>query len=705
MAKKPLEVEIAWSNLDKLLPEASAALKKIAAEARARLIEAGETGRRSVLRAKVAVPVRKFAQTSTGVTEEAGGEREISVEAFTTIQTEEEKLAAKRAKSREASARSRFKQRMQREKKRIIERYKAYHVRGEEWAALEKVAYAPPVPADMQGIKSIASAKDRFRQLREYTTDIKSATAQNKRRFNSIALFNEAVLDLEEESRKLGRYIAPAATRREVRRQIRDAKRQVSAAKEARTTNERLIDLRTKLLEISADLGVAIPVTPPTTIRQTQTAIRNARRQAKVNDPRNELVRLSDKYGLGIEPAATRRGLTEQIRIAKEQIVEGKEWNAQQKKLIELRKQIYELHKTEGGVKPSKPATVEEAAATLARLKKDIRSGKKQIRAAKLAEQQSKEATKVYVDILRMSRESGVHPIGMGPPSELALEKLTRLKEHRDSLILARRNKQFRDRRRTEMLRRGVMTGVSAGIGLFGSAGMPLLNIGFATLSGGGPGMMISAAATVIGEVARALNALSRSSVQTAESIGFVSSNMKMAKARGEGLSGFLGGSAQVTDLQRQNMTNEFLKKHQTKLSEMSIRWGALKNSFYASFLDLLENKDVSEFRSPLARAEEFAAEANKMKLPELQSQLAHARMLQGGGQFQVESDPYEVWRKAQDSLYDSALQEEQRLLAVKVGELIIAIENETRSRNESTEVEKTKVRGIPTTPFGGMIY
>ena len=93
-----------------------------------------------------------------------------------------------------------------------------------------------------------------------------------------------------------------------------------------------------------------------------------------------------------------------------------------------------------------------------------------------------------------------------------------------------------RERRQSQM----TMGLASAGIGIFGQAGFPLLNIAFASMSGmkyAG----IAAVATAAGEAARAVFALQDSAMQSAESLHFLSSSFKSARAEFEAVKAFHG--------------------------------------------------------------------------------------------------------------------------------------------------------------------
>lgn len=93
---------------------------------------------------------------------------------------------------------------------------------------------------------------------------------------------------------------------------------------------------------------------------------------------------------------------------------------------------------------------------------------------------------------------------------------------------------------------REIMGLASAGIGLFGQAGFPLLNVAFASMSGmkyAG----IAAAATAIGELSRAINSLLDSSQQAAEKLNFVSKEMRIARIEFDAVIASIGGITNIS--------------------------------------------------------------------------------------------------------------------------------------------------------------
>jgi hypothetical protein len=112
-----------------------------------------------------------------------------------------------------------------------------------------------------------------------------------------------------------------------------------------------------------------------------------------------------------------------------------------------------------------------------------------------------------------------------------AEERLERMRETR----------MERRRERGQAMSGATMGMASAGIGLFGMAGFPLLNIAFASMSGmryAG----IAAVATGIGELSRAIARLQDEAMQAALSIDSVSDEYKEQRGALEATKGFFGG-------------------------------------------------------------------------------------------------------------------------------------------------------------------
>lgn len=97
----------------------------------------------------------------------------------------------------------------------------------------------------------------------------------------------------------------------------------------------------------------------------------------------------------------------------------------------------------------------------------------------------------------------------------------------------ARRTERMLMRERQRNYSQATMGLASAAIGLFGTAGFPMLNIAFASMSGmkyAG----VAAVATAIGETTRGLRSLAQTAIKTSESLQLMSWGYKKAKAESE---------------------------------------------------------------------------------------------------------------------------------------------------------------------------
>lgn len=201
----------------------------------------------------------------------------------------------------------------------------------------------------------------------------------------------------------------------------------------------------------------------------------------------------------------------------------------------------------------------------------------------------------------------------------------------------------------------------SAGIGIFGTAGFPLLNIGFAAMSGGPMGAGIAAASTAIGEFSRRMNQLADDTMSTSKELGFVSTNFKLAEARIKAISGFAGFGVQASEMAAMKIRGE---TRQSAEGQDWLRfWSDIRKTVGTQFEEAML-KPFSNTRTNIwdtwSRQRE---ESLKGLSPEnLQSARRNMIMAMSGSSPGIEFDPYQMWIRAQNAALDFSKAEELRL-------------------------------------------
>lgn len=268
---------------------------------------------------------------------------------------------------------------------------------------------------------------------------------------------------------------------------------------------------------------------------------------------------------------------------------------------------------------------------------------------------------------------------------------LNDMKINRDRLrkaIDSQRAQQQRDRNRN--FANNALITAGAGLGLLGAAGFPLLNVGFAAMSGGPTGAAIAGFATALGESIRFINQLSQSSMQAAREISFVPTSLKIAEARMKGFEAFagLGGlSSQRAGLERRL---EILEKHGTGAFVFNRLWNDVSQAVRSRFTNLAVGADQSA-GLPMAggawtQSFRFGQELfNQMRrsstgnLEEMRSARRNMISEMNKPTFGIENDPYQSWLRIQQSAMDPTKQEElkvQRELIATINRQIAAYEN-----------------------------
>lgn len=201
---------------------------------------------------------------------------------------------------------------------------------------------------------------------------------------------------------------------------------------------------------------------------------------------------------------------------------------------------------------------------------------------------------------------------------------------------------------RDKLRSRQVMGLASAGIGIFGQAGFPLLNIAFASMSGmkyAG----IAAVATAAGEAARFIIRLQDAAKQSADSLGFVSKEAKIAAARFEATKVMYGVVVNMAEQSHMNRARE----------QMTGNYSMQRaNSFWANYRMVAYEQMTNLFLDfgAFVRAEGMANQAKRRtneQMPKLYEELMKAReeYIKNSFQYKATFDsPEGMWKRIQSA-------------------------------------------------------
>lgn len=260
--------------------------------------------------------------------------------------------------------------------------------------------------------------------------------------------------------------------------------------------------------------------------------------------------------------------------------------------------------------------------------------------------------------------------------------------------ITSARQQQQKDRSRN--FSNLTLLASGAGLGLLGPAGFPLLNVGFAAMSGGPVGAAIVGAATGIGELTRALGRMRDETVAAARELGFISTNFKIAEARMKALDAFIGSSALSSQqagleeklrLAKENIgaSSEANRFFSDVGETASLRWDMIKTKFGKLIQEGRNGRTDAELIDALQldttisedfRRQRMASKQNR--LGGLQSELKNAELQFNKITVGIESDPFETFKRIQNAAFDAGKSEEikvQRELIKVLRELVRAEE------------------------------
>lgn len=124
-----------------------------------------------------------------------------------------------------------------------------------------------------------------------------------------------------------------------------------------------------------------------------------------------------------------------------------------------------------------------------------------------------------------------------------------------------------RRKERNNVISQGALGAAGVGIGLFGQAGFPLLNVGFAAMSDPKYGAM-AGVTTALGETFRAIERFRLEMQAVAEQTGFVTNNFKKLRAESQSVNAVFGGVSTVGEQLDMIRRERLLMKNPTAVVE-----------------------------------------------------------------------------------------------------------------------------------------
>lgn len=215
-----------------------------------------------------------------------------------------------------------------------------------------------------------------------------------------------------------------------------------------------------------------------------------------------------------------------------------------------------------------------------------------------------------------------------------------------------------------------LMSSASTGIGLMGSSAMPLLNVAFASWSGGIKMAVPAAIATGLGETIRGIDAFREAANQAAKSLEFVAQSSKLITAKNEAVKAVYGGLVQTSRDQSTKMTTDFLRENFGALSKSEAKWGGLWGGLKYSFMHPVDtaSKDNSVpllnwIGGTFKNISELQEKIRSNQLPDLQSALKELLRIRSMSSVGIENDPYSIWMRVQESSITQKNEVEEQLL------------------------------------------
>lgn len=236
-----------------------------------------------------------------------------------------------------------------------------------------------------------------------------------------------------------------------------------------------------------------------------------------------------------------------------------------------------------------------------------------------------------------------------------------------------------------------------AGLGLLGAAGFPLLNVGFAAMSGGPVGAALVGTTTAIGELSRALINLKENAVSVAKEIGFVPKGFKLAEASMKGFEAFAGlGALSVQQASLEAQLRDY-KRYGNAALKAAMMVESSQTGFWRTRDDILLGRSITSSLAlgPMGVPYKYGRNVaenyifgNRKILENTESARNSLIREMGRSTVGVENDPYTTWLRIQNSVLDPTKQAEREYQR----KMLEALDEQIAALKDNTEAQKGKV-------------
>lgn len=281
----------------------------------------------------------------------------------------------------------------------------------------------------------------------------------------------------------------------------------------------------------------------------------------------------------------------------------------------------------------------------------------------------------------------------------LAIDELNKYIDNRTSafvqdakILRDRLQKQIQSARqqaqqiKTKNFANSMLTNAGIGMGILGTAGFPLLNIGFAAMSGTPLTTGIVALSTAVGEASRAFNRFSESTKAAARDIGLVSTGFKVAEAQQKIFDAFIGQGAMSIKRAATELNIRDFQSGAGGLREFNKLFENIKESAKSTGAKMFigdEKPGIGDFLQPggqgigsffarifAQRFNETKNLANSRDLTELLEARRNFILQMSKSSVGIETNPYETWKRIQTAAFDPTKAEEMRIFQAMLADL-----------------------------------
>lgn len=204
-----------------------------------------------------------------------------------------------------------------------------------------------------------------------------------------------------------------------------------------------------------------------------------------------------------------------------------------------------------------------------------------------------------------------------------------------------------------------VMGAAGAGLGILGPAGFPLLNIGFAAMSGGPVMTGIVALATAIGETTRVLGEYKQATIDAARALHFVANATTNTEARTQAFDAAIASATMSAQQIGEQTRLDIRKKRIGEISDSQENrtewWEAIKTQLSLAWNEGLFKGDP--YWETLRKQQ--VANTPELRIKRMDQALNNALNQLMKPSVGIETDPYEVWKRMQTAALDPSKAQE----------------------------------------------